>query len=984
MPANGSTAAPHGEPGTEARKTVTILFADIVASTELGERLDAEALRHVVSRYFTEMAAVLERHGGTVEKFIGDEVMAVFGVPVVHEDDALRAVRAGAAMRQRLAELNEELAGTWGARLESRIAINTGLVVAGDASVGHGFVTGEPVNLAKRIQQAASPGEILIGAATYALVRHAVETSELEPFNVKGKRDKVVAHRLDRVDLASETFLRRFDAPLVGRSTELRALRYAHARALETRRPQLVTVLGAAGIGKSRLVRELLDEVGAEARVLVGRCLPYGEGVTFWPVRDILPGELLGGTRDEIFWRVRTHLQELAGEQPLVICFEDVHWGEPTFLDLVQYLAGWLRDAPVTLLCLARPELLEHRPDWAVTGTDTLSIRLGRLNDDDAVALLDHLQAESGLRAAIARAAEGNPLFVEQMVAMAAEEGRVVTVPPSIQALLAARLDRLEPREKAVVERAAVIGREFPLRAVIDLAPPDLQPLVSAHLFSLVRKELVRPHAEGDGDRFRFRHALIRDAAYDGMPKALRAELHERHAAWLEDSRSSDVLVGYHLEQAVLMRRQLGFRDDTTESLASRAGVLLTGAGGRALRRGDMPAAVGLLTRASSLFELDERAQLQLAPDLGAALRDMGEPAKADAVLERAIARARALGDRRIEARAEIARSIIRMQREPEGALTDVARVAQGAIEVFTETGDENGLAQAWGHLSRVHLISSRWGQAAEALEQALIHARRAGDRREEAIVLGQLALAFYWGPTPVPIAIDRCERMLAETEHHPAVDARVTVAIAGLEAMRGNFDRARDLYWHSRQILVDLGLRPWLAAHTLALASVETLAGNPAAAVDELREGVETLEELGLRSSFSTLASTYARACFELGNLSQAEELVESARKAAVRDDVASEVLWRTTAARLLEAGGELEDAERYAREAVLLAEQTDALNLHADSLVDLAAILTTRGDEAGRAVALSEAVRLYGLKGNEVSAQRAAGLRSKAIVDT
>jgi class 3 adenylate cyclase len=586
----------------EVRKTVTVLFADVVASTELGERLDPEAVRQVVSRYFAEMAQVIERHGGTVEKFIGDEVMAVFGVPAIHEDDALRAVRAAAAMRNRLEGLNDELEERSGARLEIRIGVNTGEVVAGDPSTGHAFVTGSMVNLAKRIEQAAKPGEILLGDETSRLVRHAVVTTLVGPVTVKGKHDAIVVWRLDEVDASSEAFPRRLDAPLVGRAVELDALRAAYARAIETRRPQLATVLGPAGIGKSRLVWELLEEVAGEAEVRVGRCLPYGEGITFWPVREVLPEELFEDTTEEIFRRVRKQLQEIADARPLVVCFEDVQWGEPTFLDLIQYLAGWMREAPVLFVCLARPDLLERRPDWPTTGADTLALRLGRLSDDEAATMLDHLSARGEIRTRITEAAEGNPLFVEQMAAMAAEEGSDVTVPPSIWALLTARLAHLDASETAVIERAAVIGREFPLQAVIDLSPSELRQHVSGHLLGLVRKELVRPYAVGEDDRFRFRHGLIRDAAYDAMPKGLRAELHERHAAWLEEAGNREVIIGYHLEQAVHLRRELALYDDSTERLALRAGGLVGGAGQRAFRRGDLPASRNLLGRARALL----------------------------------------------------------------------------------------------------------------------------------------------------------------------------------------------------------------------------------------------------------------------------------------------------------------------------------------------------------------------------------------------
>ena len=587
----------------EARKTVTLLFADVVASTDLGARLDPEAVRQVMSRYFAEMASIVEAHGGTVEKFIGDEVMAVFGVPIVREDDALRAVRAAAAMRERLHELNAELEERWGSRVEVRIGINTGEVVAGDPAAGHGFVTGDAVNLAKRIEQSAAPGEILLGETTARIVGHAVATTPAGPFLVKGKAEAIRAERLERVDPTSEALPRRLDAPLVGRAGEVATLHAAYARAVETRRPQLVTVFGLPGIGKSRLARELLAGVGSETHVLVGRCVPYGEGITFWPVREILPDESLEGAREEIFLRVRKRLEALAGEAPLVVCFDDVHWAEPTFLDLVQYLFGWMQDVPALILCLARTELFDKRPDWPRDEPDTTSLGLGPLDTDESNRLLELLGAPESARDRIAQAAEGNPLFVEQMAAMAAEEGAEVAVPPSIQAVLAARLDALDPVDGSILECAAVIGRDFSLRATLELVPEAIQPRVSALLLGLMRQELVRPRAIGDEDGFRFKHALIRDAAYERMPKGLRAELHEHHANHLEAADPGDVLVGYHLEQAVLLRRELGPQDDALRTLAARAASTLQRVGRSAYARGDAPAAASLLERAAAILD---------------------------------------------------------------------------------------------------------------------------------------------------------------------------------------------------------------------------------------------------------------------------------------------------------------------------------------------------------------------------------------------
>jgi class 3 adenylate cyclase/tetratricopeptide (TPR) repeat protein len=1010
----------------EVRKTVTTLFCDVVESTVLGERADPELVRRVMSRFYAEMRAVIERHGGTVEKFSGDEIMAVFGVPVVHEDDAVRAVRAASEMRSRLRRLNAELERDFGVTLASRMGLDTGEVVAGDPASGQTFVTGDTVNLAKRLQQAARPGEILIGTATYPLVKDAVEVGPPQTFSVKGKAEPVAPRRLDAVDAAAPGLARSFDAPLVGRDNELRALRDAFEHTVRERSVRLVTMLGPAGIGKSRLAHELLAAVSDGATTLTGRCLPYGEGITFWPLGQIVreaggertldltlagedDAELISdrvrgaiglspssGSAQETFWAIRRFFEALARTRPLVVCFEDVHWAEQTLLDMIDYLVTCIRGAPVLLVCLARSEFIETRPSWATPAACRTIVALEQLSAKDTEALLDQLGGEGELgletRDRIMEAAEGNPLFVEQMVAMVASDGEAADehrVPPSIQALLGERLDRLARGERAVIEHASVIGKEFLGEAVLELLPEEDRAAAGSDLMSLVRKGLVRPEASSVGaDAYRFRHVLIRDAAYEALSKDLRADLHERFAVLVERHARErpvelDEIIGYHLEQAHRYRRELGPTDARSAELASRAGSLLGRAGRRAFARGDMPAAASLLTRATVLLADDDRARLELAPDLGSVLADLGESTQAEALLERAVSDAERLRAPRLAARAEIVRSAINMHMRPEGASEEVARVAARAIEVFTREGDEVGLAQAWRHLSRVHLISSRWGEQTKALERALVHARRAGDRREEAMILGQLALSLYWGPTPVREAIARCEEMLAQTGRDPTVEARVMVPLAGLEAMRGGFDRARALYRRSQDILADLGLRPLLAAHTLALSSVEALAGDPGAAEEELRFGVEELEALGLWSSFATLASVLAGTRLAQGDQEEAGQLVERARLAAPADDIASQVLWRTTRARLLAAQGDLDDAERLAQEAVSLAGRTDALNLHADSLVDLAEILRLGSNGASAEEALREAVRLFAAKGNEISRARAEALGREAVLD-
>jgi class 3 adenylate cyclase len=441
----GRCAAPLAaqEPGArELRKTVTVIFCDVAGSTALGERLDAETMRQVMARYFEAMKGVIERHGGTVEKFIGDAVMAVFGVPVRHEDDALRGVRAAAEMRQAVTDLNEELERDYGTALELRIGVNTGGVVTGTEER---LVTGDAVNVAARLEQAASPSEVLLGEETFQLVRDAVEAEPLEPLELKGKSEPITAFRLVAVLPDATVVARRAVAPMVGREQELDLLRDAFSQARRDRSCQLLTLLGAAGVGKSRLAHEFLATLEGTS-VVQGRCLSYGEGITYWPVVEALKqllgdqpqarlaelgtdelaaetilgvlgeGEAVGST-DEIAWAVRKLFEAAAGDQPLVVAIDDVHWGESALLDLIEHVAVLSRDASMLLLCMARPELLDHRPAWAGGKLNATTVLLEPLAAPETDRLIDNLagaRLDTELRARINEAAEGNPLFVEE------------------------------------------------------------------------------------------------------------------------------------------------------------------------------------------------------------------------------------------------------------------------------------------------------------------------------------------------------------------------------------------------------------------------------------------------------------------------------------------------------------------------------------------------------------------------------------------
>ena len=980
------------------RKTVSVLFCDLAGSTALGERLDPETYRAVMAEWYETMRAPLERHGGTLEKFIGDAVMAVFGIPHVHEDDALRAVRAAVEMREALTTMNAGLASRGRPELRLRIGVNTGEVVAGDSDGT--LVTGDAVNTAKRLEEAAGSGEILIGETTRALV---VDAAELEPAGelaMRGKGLPVVAWRVRGVSADSAGVRRRTDTPFVDRAAELAQLRAAYAEAVAKSTCRLVTILGVAGIGKSKLANELLETTRGKATVLVGRCLPYGEGITFWPVVELvraaggaaavearLHGEdadaasaLLGlldpersepSSSDEIFWAVRRLLESIAADRPLVVCIEDIHWAEPTFLDLLEYLAGFIRTVPVLVVCLARPELAERRPTWLTGGILTLE----PLSEADSELLLDALgDLDAGARARIRAAAEGNPLFAEQLAALAVEGGVSSSLPPTIEALLAARLDRLDPGERAVIEHASIVGRSFTRGHVAGLAPEDHRSGVGAHLLSLTRKGLIRPDAGADprDDAFVFRHILIRDAAYEEMPKSLRASLHERFADRLETAARRpelEEIVGYHLEQAFRLQSDLGTPD---RQLGSRAGDRLAAAGRRALARGDARAAVNLLGRAASLYPDDDAGRLELLPEQASALIRAGELAAADEILGEAEARAEATGDERVRLRVLVEREFIRSWTHPEAGSDGLLRIGNEAIAGLEPLDDDVGLAKAWWLVSEAYSVGGHWQQRAEALARALEHARR-GRSGEAATLVALLAQALYYGPTPVDEALDRCEGFLAEAAGDRALVAALQSTLAGLHAMRGEFDEARGLYARAVATYEEMGHDFRLAARTLVGSEIELLAGDAAAAERELRRGCEILERMGDRGVRSTLSAYLARVLALQGRYDDAGELARFSAETAGADDLVTQVVWRSAQAVVLAHRGEHGAAEELATEATALAADTDFLDLRASSVVALADVLATAGEDERAARAASEAAALFEAKGNVAAARGA-----------
>ncbi len=1029
-PACGQPLTP--APGREVRKTVTVVFCDVTGSTAMGERLDPESLRDVQSRYFEAMRAAIERHGGTVEKYIGDAVMAVFGIPQVHEDDALRAVRAAVDMREELAALNKELERDRGVTIQLRIGVNTGEVVAGTSATDPALVTGDAVNVAARLEQGAAPGEVLIGEPTHRLVRDAVQADEVAPLEAKGKAQPVRGYRLLAVREVVGAIPRRLDSPMVGRERQLAQLFQAFEAAEADQACQLFTVLGPAGVGKSRLVGELLSGLGDRSLILQGRCLPYGVGITYFPVVEaikqaagladfdlpdvveakvcsVLEGDehqelvcrhvsqLMGvadaAAGEETFWAIRRFFEASARERPLVLVFDDIHWGEPTFLDLVEHVADWSRGSPIVLLCMARPDLLDTRPGWGGGKLNAATVSLEPLSEQQSERLIENLLGSAELPEEVAEriveTAEGNPLFVEETLAMLIDDGRVVredgrwvaagdvssvTVPPSIQALLASRLDRLTPEERGTLEAAAVVGKEFFAGAVRDLVGPEARSRVPGDLMALVRKELIRPDRStlpGE-DAFRFRHLLIRDATYDAMPKTQRAELHERFAEWLERVAGDAVseqeeIVGYHLEQAHAYLHQLGPPDERAEAIGRRASAHLAAAGRRASLRSDHPAGANLLRRALAVGPDRGEERARMLFDLGIALFNIGEARAATAAFDEAVETASGAGDRSLESLARIRRSATTMMSDPHGQSTEEFRVQlEAAARHFWELGDDTALATVWTELAEVQWMPCMYEQAERAARRGVEHARRSRDLRLLEHAGAVLLAASMFGPARWEEGLRTIDELADDAALSRHLEEFALVARAYFVGMQGEFDEARRLLRLADEIATSLGLRFDVGANREQLGTLERYAGEPAAAERAFRENYEILDELGDEGHKSTGAANLALALCALGRFEEAEPYAEEAIRISAKDDTASQAPGRSARALVLAARGELAEAERLAGEAVELYANAEAPNFQADVWMDLASVLRTAGKRAEAEEAARHALALYERKGN------------------
>jgi class 3 adenylate cyclase len=849
------------------------VFCDLSGSTALAERVDAEAMYGLMRSYYESVQAALERHGGSVEKFVGDAVVGVFGVPEAHEDDALRGCRAALEIQVRIATLNEELEARYGTRLSVRIGINTGEIVTGDVGSRAMFagsdaiVLGDAMNVAARLEQAAEPGEVLIGAPTWRLVRDAVDVEPREPVLAKGKSEPVSAYRLLGVNAAGQA-PRQDVGLLAGREDELALLLGAFEEVEAEGACRLVTVVGEPGIGKSRLAAELLGRVGARARVSRGACLSYGEGITYWAIGEAVRS--LAGIRDdqsledaraaldaslasspdgdevaaqiahllglssgsttpqELGWAVRRFLAAAAWEQPLILVVDDIQWAERVLLDLLGGLPAALPDVPVLVICLARPELLERDPGWPVT------VRLGPLGQGAVDALLSGLGAPDGLRERLAAAAAGNPLFAVELVAWLAEGGELEEMPSGLNALLGARLDRLDPEERGALERGAVEGEVFHQGAVVELSEERSRPAVASELDDLTRRDLIiRLDVAGLAGEvaYRFKHVLVRDAAYRATAKRLRAMLHEQFADWLERRAGERVgeyreILGHHVEQAYRYRVEISSLDEETRALGERAAAHLAEAARRAEALSNYDAVANLLERALAIGFADPRDRVRVQAELGSGLVFTRRAAEADAVLTEAHETAVRLGEPGIAARALIRRGWNRTG-DPRHSYDEHHAITREAISTLTEAGDERGLSEARRLLGLMLDNLGRPEEARSELELALAHAEACGDSELRRNAVNTLLGLFYIaGPVPVAEGIDFCERLLPSVAGQRVNEATLQRSLGVLYAMAARPAEALDALALGGAVLDELRLRH-LEVHRWPVGYARTLCGD-------------------------------------------------------------------------------------------------------------------------------------------------------------
>ncbi|WP_432838226.1 adenylate/guanylate cyclase domain-containing protein [Dactylosporangium sp. CA-092794] len=993
----------------EERKLVTVVFCDLVGSTALSEKLDPETLRSVVLRYFAAMRGQIERFDGTVEKFIGDAVMAVFGVPTMHEDDAHRAVAATLGMRAALARLNLDLEATLGVRLRVRIGVNTGpAVTSTDVSTRQALVSGDTVNVAARLEQNAAEGEILIGSLTQQAVGPAARTELVGPLRLKGKESAVIAYRLLGIDEDASELSRRFDLPFVGRTRELDEFDLALGIVATGRRPRLLTVYGEPGIGKTRLARAWLDRLDRPVIHGTGRCRPYGEDGSLAPLADVVhqvlarsggrpdhadealavlsagllqdgsPGPSVEGTCAAL----ARLLDAVSSEHPVVLILDDCQWASDPLLDVLDRLVDLPQQAAVLIVCLARLDLIDRHPGWGAGRPQLVLPGLSMAESEIMAATLVEVGAHLTTGPArVLEAAGGNPFYLEQLLAALSAGEHADDLPLSLQALLGARIGALDHVERTTLDLAAVLGREFAAQQVTDLADAgpegthggplaagdDDHPVRTA-LTRLGRRRLVEPTgAASDRPGLRFSNGLIHEATYQAMVKRTRAERHERAADLLAASRTTTVTVADHLERAYRYRTELGLSTQATDDLRRRAAELLTAAGSQALARSDLAWAGTLLDRAVTLFVAGE-------PGWAAATRQLGEirVATGQAADGRSLLRAvlDASPDPVETAHARLALAVV----DPEPAVEAAAAVARETLPIFEVMRDDLGQARARIRMAQARQLHGRHAEADELLMIGLEHAVRRGAEPELALALGAIGVSLWRGPTPVPVAVARCRELLSEhAGPRPVVRLTLSCPLAVLLALDEQWAPARAQLDVARRLGAELGYAEGAAVLPIFAAAVESLAGQPGPALRLLDEAAAAAGRLGAGGLLSTVAREAARLLLDQGRpVEAAARLAQiGASSGLLRSDTADLDGLR---ARLAAADGRAAEAIDLAERAVSAAAATDSPIVQAVAALDQAATLRRLGRAEQAARSATAAAERFHTKGHRPGLRRAA----------
>ena len=960
------------------RKLLTILFVDLVDSTGLVTANDPEIVRRRVAGFFEHVRECIAAHGGTVGKYAGDAVMATFGIPQAHEDDAERAVRAGLGILSTLDELG----------LEARAGVEAGevLVDADDPS----FATGEAINVAVRLQQHAAPGQVLIGPRAQRLTLGRIQIEDAGPLALKGLEQPVWAWHAFAAS-SGERQLRSLEAPLVGRDEELELLQNTFRRAAQSRRAHLVTVFGEPGVGKSRLARDFLEGLEG-ATVLSGRCLPYGEGITYWslaemvkvaagitdddPVREAvgklracceddavadllaLASGVLEAVEDErgqheIAWAVREWAEQLAGPQPLVLVFEDIHWAEEPLLDVIEHLAESIRAAPLFLLCLARPELLEVRPGWGGGRLRAASIELEALSSSESEELVEALLAERELppprRALLLEKTEGNPLFLEETIRMLTEtngsDGGLERIPDTVQALIAARIDRLPTAGKRLLQRAAVVGRVFWEGALLHLSPGSED--VSGCLADLLQRDFLTAESRSSisGERaYRFKHVLIREVAYAGLAKSERAEQHESFAGWLHQRAGEELLEirAYHLDQACSLHAELD--GGPPLALAVETAAVLETAARRAHSREAYRTSRNLFLRAAELEPTLRRryfgakAALKLGdfPAVWAEMQDVRDAARAD-------------GDKKVLGKALTALAEVTLnQRADVQAATELV---EQALVVLQSESDPPALFEAL--MTRAKAAS--WVADAASVEhysQEALAVAKSADRKDFETAVTQSLASGYLVQLELEKAEPLVERALELAEESGSIYARAGAlqTRAHLDRLHNRLDDAEAGLQTVYELLSDIGSASELTFAQIQLGWIAMRRADWTRAERYFREAIRILKPLGDRAHLCEAQRSLAEVLVEQDRIDEAERVALEARETVGREDRIS-VATTTMALGIVRAAqGRDDEAEQLLREARDALARSYYRAAELDALGALARFLRSRGrkDEA------------------------------------